>query len=401
MSLSTLQRYGRESLRNLWLYKLRSVLTLLGVLIGTAAVVALTSSGQAATEQALAQFKTLGTDLLAITVQTAGDESGGNQSAQKWQVADVMQIPARIPEITQAAPYTLDFSPLFYEGKNVNGNVVGVTGSLSQIIKISLASGRFISLLDQKQYFCVIGSGIAEDLRQLGAFHVLGQQLRIGNRYFTIIGIANPWPENMFMYADINRSVLIPIQTAFELSPLAQIQNVLFQLKAGAVASQIQPSLQRLVDEKLPNAKLFTRSAKELITSMQKQKQTFTVLLGVIGGISLLVGGIGVMNIMLVAVIERKREIGIRLAIGATPNHIRLMFLTDALVLTVCGGLFGVVIGEILSFAIAKFSHWTFHLYATPVIVGFGVSVLIGLFFGYYPAYQASCLDPIETLRAD
>ena len=143
------------------------------------------------------------------------------------------------------------------------------------------------------------------------------------------------------------------------------------------------------------------RSPEQIIKSMQKQQSTFTVLLGVIGGISLLVGGIGVMNIMLVSVVERHREIGIRRAIGARQSNIKWLFLTESITLSLFGGVMGVIIGILTSFVIAHLFHWQFFFFATPAVIGFAVSVFVGVFFGYYPAHRASKLDPILLLRGE
>ncbi|MFT3741770.1 MAG: ABC transporter permease [Gammaproteobacteria bacterium] len=397
-----LGQYLRESIQNLWIYKLRSLLTTLGVLVGTASVVALVSSGQAATEEALKQFKNLGTDLLAITIESP---SGGQNNAQKDQASVTLEqveaLPRKIPSIVSVAPYTLDFSVISYQGKPLSGNVIGMTLELSQIIKLQLAQGRFVSELDKQQYFCTIGQDLARNLHQSGVFNVLGQQLRLGDRFFTIVGVVQPWPENMFMYANINQAVMIPLQTSLNLSSYNRIQNILFKIQPNTDMSMVQQQIQQALQQQHPDIKLFIRSAEELIQGMQKQKQTFTLLLGAIGGIALLVGGIGVMNIMLVSVIERKREIGIRLAVGARKKDIQWMFLADAVVLTLLGGVSGIVVGELVSWIIAWVSGWGFYFYVTPVLIGFSVSMLTGLFFGYYPAYKAAQLDPIQTLRAE
>lgn len=394
-----IQRHFLESLQNLWLYKLRSLLTLLGILVGTASVVALVSSGELATQHALSQFKALGTELFAITIESQGVSTDANP--RNLTLEDVETLKKSSPDILVAAPYTTDYSPISALGKMIPGNTVGATKELADIVKIKLASGRFVSILDQKQYFCVVGATIANTLRQNGMFHLIGQQIRVGNNFFTIVGIAKPWAENMFMYADLNQAIMIPITASFTLGKYAHIQNILFQLRTGADVFAVQKTLEMAVQRIIPNAKVFSRSAKELIESMQKQRQTFTLLLSAIGGISLLVGGIGVMNIMLVSVIERRREIGIRMAIGARRRDIQMMFLVEAVVLSLIGGIVGIIIGELVSLIISLFSHWPFSIYGTPVFIGFFVSVLVGIFFGFYPAYKASQLDPIHTLRAD
>ncbi len=394
-----LQRHLMESIQNLWLYKMRSLLTLLGVLVGTASVVALVSSGELATQHALLQFKSLGTDLYAVSLQNEPGNSG--EQPQKLNLNDVDEIAQASNEISVAAPYTLSYLPISFAGKPATGSIIGATEAFGTIAKIEIAQGRLISKLDNQQYFCTIGHDIAQEMRKNGILNPVGEQIRLGNHYFTIVGVIKSWPENMFIYVNINQAVIIPIATSFNLSKYTFIQNILFKLTPDADVNRVQTQIEQAIKKILPKARLFARSAKEIIGSMQKQRHTFTLMLASIGGISLLVGGIGVMNIMLVAVTERRREIGIRLAIGAKKGDIQGMFLTDAIVLTVFGGLLGVISGEVISYIIALISHWHFTIFMTPLLVGFTVSVLVGIFFGYYPAYKASKLDPIQTLRSD
>lgn len=389
----------REAFGNLLTSKLRSILTLLGVLIGTASVVALVSSGELATQHALAQFKTLGTDLLAVSI----NPSSTNTSTQpkRLNLSDVTTLAAASSGILEAAPYTNYYATISYNGTPIQGSVIGATEALQDIAKIYLAQGRFISYLDKTWFFCVVGNGLAQKIKSMGVNSPIGTQIRVGNNYYTIVGIAKRWPENIFLYADIDNSLIIPIENSFVLSKYVQIQNIIFKLRQGADINQVQNQITSTINSIVPNQQLFFRSAKQLIVSLEKQRQTFTLLLALIGGISLVVGGIGVMNIMLVSVIERKREIGIRMAIGATRKDIGLMFISEAIVLTLFGGIIGIILGVLISFVTAELSHWVFQLYLLPPLVGFLVSALVGIFFGFYPAFQASRLNPIETLRSE
>ena len=165
-----------------------------------ASVVALVGSGQLATQHALDQFKNLGTDLFAITLESQpGDTT--NEQAPKLGLDGVEKIVHAVPEIISAAPYTSDYSQISYAGKPITGNIIGATENLASIIKIQMDQGRQISKLDKQQYFCTIGSDIAADMKNSGSLNPVGEQLRVGDRFFTIVGIAKPWPENMFMYA--------------------------------------------------------------------------------------------------------------------------------------------------------------------------------------------------------
>lgn len=389
-----------EALGNLRSAKMRSFLAILGVLVGTASVVALVSGGQLATEHALSQFKALGTDLLSITVQDMGHRQQ-SESADKLTAGQVDAIMRLAPDIKNYAPYVLDFSSLQFETKKLRGSVVGVTETIPDIIKLKVKQGRFIADLDHEARYCVLGKEVANTIQKSTLGPVIGNQIKIGKEFFTIIGTLEYTPENMFFMVDTNAAVFVPIDAAERLNKYASINNIVMRLQPEANINQLRQYFNQSFHEIFPKKKLFYRSPQEIIESLNQQSQTFTLLLGFIGSIALIVGGIGVMNIMLVSVVERKREIGVRMAVGARRRDIQFMFLTESIALTLFGGLFGVIVGELAAFFIAQFSGWAFHLYLLPALVGFTVSALVGMFFGFYPAYKAARLDPILCLRSD
>ena len=194
---------------------------------------------------------------------------------------------------------------------------------------------------------------------------------------------------------------MVPLDASKTLTRYAHITNIVFYLKPHANIEQVKKDASRYLNTVVPGMSLFYRSAEQVINSMKKQSEIFTLLLGLIGSISLIVGGIGVMNIMLVSVVERKREIGIRKALGARQRDIQLLFLIESMALSVLGGTNGVIVGVLVSYVIATFNHWPFSLLWSPIIMGFFVSVGVGVFFGFYPAVKASKLDPIDSLRVD
>lgn len=392
-----LSGYIRESFANLLTSKVRSLLTLLGILVGTASVVALISSGELATQHALAQFKALGTNLLSVSIESGNQDQGGGQ-AKSLTLENIQQIQNNASSVLLSAPYTSNYSPISYNGVVLQGGIIGTTESLASIVKIDIARGRFVSYLDKNEHLAVLGSGMADSL---GKENPIGQQVRVGNTFFTIIGVAKPWQENMFVYSDINNALIIPIAASFTLSKYVNIQNIVFQLKANTNIPQAKKQIITVMKSILPDAQLFFRSPEQIIEGVQKQRRTFTLMLGAIGGISLIVGGIGVMNIMLVSVIERRREIGVRMAIGARRRDIQYMFLTEAVILTLFGGIIGDILGVTISLLIGAFSQWGVHIFWFPPLIGFVVSAVVGIFFGFYPALQASKLDPIETLRSE
>lgn len=395
--------HAKEGLRNLYFSKLRSLLALLGILVGTASVVAMVSGGKLATNEALTQFKTLGTDLLALTITSeSGIESFiGTGKADNLTVEQALSLPTIDKNILQIAPYTQLFQPITYNGVTLNGAILGVTDHFAKIAQVKLRAGRFVSLMDKYQFFCVIGRGLYEEMKKISFHDPLHQQLQIGRDIFIIIGIADEWPESSFLYADVNHAILIPIMASISMSKYATINNLMMRLTPEANILQIEEKLSAVVQNLLGHKQLNYRSAKELIVKMQKQSEILTAFLGLIGGISLLVGGIGVMNIMLVSVTERRREIGIRLAVGAERKDICTLFLMEAVMLSLVGGILGVIIGVFIAYAIALFWHWQFILFLLPPLIGFSVSVAVGIFFGFYPAYLASRLDPIAALRSE
>ena len=390
--------YFKEAYRNLISAKLRSALAILGILVGTASVVAMVSSGKLATAEALKQFEVLGTDLMSVTINPKGKEAQTQLSL--FTTAKAMSL-QHVPEVKHVAPYISNYAAVRFHGHRLDGATIGATEALQKVIKIDIKEGRFISDLDKYSQFCVLGNEMYKKILAQTGIDPLHKQIEVGTEIFTVVGIAAPWPENSFFYQNINRAVLVPIDASRILSKYAQIKHIVFYLQKDIDIDKVQNKLKGQLGGMVRGSKLFFRSAKQVVESMQKQSHIFTLLLGMIGGISLLVGGIGVMNIMLVSVVERKREIGIRKALGARRKDIQSLFLIESISLSLFGGLLGVGSGILIAFVIAKFSHWDFMIFLMPPLIGFLVSFAIGVFFGFYPAYKAARSDPIECLRTD
>ncbi len=390
----------QQALTNLSASKLRSFLAVLGILVGTAAVVALISCGQLATEKALEQFKNLGTDLLAISAyknmpqKSQGDDN--SLSSSQWQ-----QIADQIPHVIKIAPYSITYQPLSFNGKVMHGSVIGADENLADIVHIDLFQGNFVSFLESFEHFCVIGYGLAQKMKEISLDDPVGKQIRIGQALYTIIGIADHWKENGFFSEDINQAVIIPLEGMRLVSKDTKINNAILRLKPDSPIDDVIGHIKQIIKSQVPKLNILSRSAKQIIASMENQGRIFTLLLAVIGSISLLVGGIGVMNVMLVSVSERKKEIGIRKAVGAKNSEIQALFLVESIMLSLLGGILGVVLGLILTLIIAYFSDWTFSIYALPPIAGFLVSAATGIFFGFYPAHRAAKLEPIASLRSE
>lgn len=394
--------HAQEGWRNLYFSKLRSLLALLGVLVGTASVVAMVLGGELATQEALKQFKSLGTDLLAVSINATHEER--NTSTGKpdnLTLSQALALGKKGPSIVQIAPYTQLFQHILYQGEPINGIILGVTDHFADIVHITLSHGRFVSVLDQYAPYCVVGHDIYEAMKAISSQGPIGQHIQIGKQIFIVVGVADNWPENSFVYANIDNSILVPVMASMALSKYATLSNIIVRLSAEANIQKTQAAISTYIDHVLTGKQVTFRSAKELIAKMKKQSDILTMFLGLIGSISLLVGGIGVMNIMLVSVMERRREIGVRLAVGAKRKDISALFLTEAVMLSLLGGLLGVIIGICVAYVIALFWHWQFVFFWWPPLAGFSVSVAVGIFFGSYPAYLASRLDPIEALRSE
>ncbi|PHQ78693.1 MAG: ABC transporter substrate-binding protein [Coxiella sp. (in: Bacteria)] len=391
----------KEAFLNLIHAKMRSFLAILGILVGTGSVVALISSSQLATLHALAQFKSLGTNLLAMDLMRPyKPQSTAGGDAAHFMLSDLPSVLKAAPQVRLAGPYINLFDPINFKGKIYRGQVMGATRDLQTIAKMGVARGRFISYLDVNSYYCTIGSTLAKQIRAQG-YDPMGRQIMIGNVYFTIVGVLKKWQPNLFIYANLNSGVVIPLATSYLLSKQAEIRNILFRLVKNPNLPKAQAAIKSQINLLLPSMQVQFRNPQQIINIVGKQRKTFTWLLGSIGGISLLVGGIGVMNIMLVSVVERRREIGIRMAIGARRSDVLMMFLIESIILTIFGGIVGIILGVLVSFGIAEASQWGFQVFGMPIVLGFAVSVLVGILSGIYPAMRASKLDPIQSLGAE
>ena len=390
----------KESFVNLAASKLRSFLAILGILVGTASVVTLVSSSLMATNNALKQFKSLGTNLLSVNIMQE-QSSTHTKQVRHLRLKDMAALVRGAPQVNLVAPYTNVYASVYYNGHALNAQSVGATESLPKVVKLHIDKGRFVSRLDKDAPFCVIGAKLVKDLKKYGVFNQIGKQLQVGHTIFTVIGTTKPWQTNLFMSADLNSSVIIPLQASFLLSKYAEINNLMFRLKKNPNLKLAQQHVSAALQKIIPGRKFTFRSPQQIIGIMSKQRSTFTWLLGTIGGISLIVGGIGVMNIMLVSVVERRREIGIRMAIGANSSDIRWMFLIEAVTLTIFGGILGVLVGILVSVVVAIFAKWQITFFLLPPFLGFIVSVIVGVLSGFYPAFRASKLDPIDALQTD
>ena len=389
----------KEALSSLIASKQRTLLALLGIVIGIGSVIAMVSVGSIVQHEALSQFKEMGTDIIKIR---QGYSPGASQLSSEggFRIQQVMALPAECSALSSVTAQASLYGKLKYKTARMDSTALGVTDTAFSLFKLKLLSGRFISALDQNMFFCVLGANMQHKLAEAGLHDPLGKQIVFNDRFFTVIGILKNMPMNSMRPYEINEGIIIPLSTSMRFPKRPQINAVTARMAPGFSSQEATTQIRSYFKAKA-RMDVDVTSAEELIAQMKKQMRMFTLLLGAIGSISLIVGGVGVMNVMLVSVSERKKEIGIRRAIGAQQNDIQTQFLIESLALCIMGGFLGISLGIGASWLIAHFSHWQFIFSSLSVILGVGVSVAVGIFFGYYPARQASKLNPIEALRAE
>ena len=384
----------KEALVSLYAAKQRSLLALIGIVIGIGSVIAMVSMGVIAKHQALERFKELGTEYLSISVRGSG-------SAPGIRMADAVGLTEGTSSILAVAPWSQGTRQAVFAGKKVaDAPTLGVTGSFAALNKLRIEQGRFISDLDFRRYYCVVGADIASALRRAGAIRLVGESIRLKDRVCTVVGVLRSAPRWGLQSFDADRSILVPLSTAHRMFPGRGIRKITARMRPDAHHTAAVTEVRSYFRRKAPDLRVKVTSAQKVIEQMQRQMQTFALLLAAIGSISLIVGGVGVMNVMLVSVTERRREIGIRRALGARRFDIQSQFLTESVVLSLIGGVFGIALGVGSTWVFCRFTDWTFLVDPTAVAMGFVVACCVGVFFGLQPAIQAARLDPITALRA-
>ena len=396
---STIKVALRALRRNL----LRSVLTALGIIIGVAAVIAMVSIGNGAKSQVEASIANLGQNIISVFPGnfTAGGVRGGFGTASSLTIEDALAIRNEIAGVANFSPEMRDRQQVLANGLNWSTQIQGEDVSYLDIRTWPIGEGAMFSDADVRSAakVCVIGKTVGDQLFQ--GMDPVGQTLRIRNIPFKIVGILSPKGFNYFGQ-DQDDVVLIPYTSHLKrIARRPNLNSIVIQADTADHMARIQQDVTDLLQQRR-NGKdpdFTVRNQQELAEAATATTKTMTVLLAAIAGVSLVVGGIGIMNIMLVSVTERTREIGIRLAVGAHGRDVLLQFLTEAIILSLMGGGLGITLGVGSSQLISKLNGWPV-LVSTDAIVGaVAFSAAIGVFFGFYPARKAAQLDPIEALR--
>jgi putative ABC transport system permease protein len=410
----------RVALDGLVVNKMRSALTMLGVIIGVGAVIALMSIGEGAQASITEEITSIGTNLLFVSPGAfeSGPVRGAAGSAKSLTYADAEAIadPLNVPDAVLVAPEFSQGTQVIFGDANINVSVLGTTDEYLDAYDVEVASGRFIEEkdVDKRANVAVLGSETAEDL--FGSFDPIGQKIKValpgengGRVSVTVVGVLEEKGDSMI--GSVDDAVLVPITTAqtkiFEGrnalgEPIVTRVNVVAasEDRSEVVMEQIETLLRRRHDIAADeDADFSVMSQTDILAMMTTVTNTLTIFLGAVAGISLLVGGIGIMNIMLVSVTERTREIGIRKAVGARKGDILMQFLMEAVVLSLLGGLLGILLGVGLAQVVSLTGLLTSLVTLDSVVLAVGFSFAIGLFFGIYPANQAAKMNPIEALR--
>ena len=398
----------RVAFRALVRNKMRAALTMLGIIIGVAAVIAMVSIGQGASASVQAQIESIGTNLLFVSAgaqNVGGVRSGtGDSGTNTLTVEDLDAIKREVPSVSMVTPAVNARSQLVAGNMNWNTSVQGVSEQYPDIRKWTVQSGAFFTDADVRTAarVIVIGQSIGDNL--FPGTDPVGQTLRVANLPFRIVGVmARKGQDQQGRdQDDIAFAPYTTVQKKVLGSPRVQIAYVsaISQDATYTAQSQIGDLLRQRHKLTANEPDDFTvRNMTDVAEAANETSKTMTILLACIAGVSLLVGGIGIMNIMLVSVTERTREIGIRMAIGARSSAVRSQFLIESIVLSLTGGTVGILLGIGLSLAIPAMLGWPTLVSMMAIVGSVLFSVAVGIFFGYYPARKAAALDPIEALR--
>ena len=406
MKLSTLRLWNiaKVGLMAISRNKMRSLLTMLGIIIGVACVITMVAVGTGASSSIQATINSLGTNFIMLF--PGAETQGGARIAgeSRITVEDVQAIRNEAPSVAYVSPSIREGAQVVAADLNWGTTVYGVDVDWPFIRAWNVGDGEFFTDVDVRTSakVAVLGATVADNLVPAG--DAVGSSIRIKNVPFRVVGVLDRKGGSM-MGQDQDDQIIAPYTTVMkQLQGRQRIGQVLISARSASQVSQAQTEIDALLRQRHriqpgQDADFTMRSQEEIASTSAQTSKTLSILLGSAAAISLLVGGIGIMNIMLVSVTERTREIGIRLAIGAKGRHVLLQFLLEAMALSIVGGAIGVALGLFIPSLVSKFAGMPTQVSSSSVLLAFGFAAAIGIFFGFYPARKASRLDPIEALR--
>jgi putative ABC transport system permease protein len=402
----------QTGIRSLIRHKLRTLLTMLGVIFGVAAVISMMSIGEGARRASLEQIRLLGTNNIRVTeaemtVEQAESEESPSEGLS-WQ--DARAIAERLPYATAISPMKFVDEGVFFGGIAPQGcKIVGVSDKYDELSNSHPSQGRFVSMLDMRNAnrVCVLGAEIKREL--FGVEPALDKWVQLGEDRFRVVGVMEQknfreGKASVVKVRNINRDIYIPVTTALKRYADEdfpdRIQEIAVQVDAARSVVPASIFIKRILERRHYGvADYDVIIPDELLAQSQRTQRIFNVVMGSIAALSLLVGGIGIMNIMLASVTERTKEIGIRRALGASERDILSQFLNETVLISASGGVIGIVLGAAMALAINLFAKWDTVVSPLSILVSFGIAATVGIVFGLYPAQQAARKDPIVCLR--
>jgi putative ABC transport system permease protein len=401
-------KWTKIALKALFSHKLRTALAMTGIVVGICSVIVMVAIGDGAQQQVLSKIRAMGTDLVIITagqVKTIAGRQRQTGNVSTLTIRDFKAIAEEAQNIKAAAPAQGRKMLVKYEAVNTTTSIIGTTDSIMPVRDLSINRGRFFTDDEDKatQRVAIIGDTVAKNL--FGDRTPVGEIVRIGKVSFDVIGVLGKKGTDL-IGADQDDVIYIPINTALRrLLNLTYINNIYVQAKNSDHIEKAAIEIRDILREKhrLRNKPddFTIQSQTEILKSERETTQTFTNLLSTVAGISLLVGGVGILAVMLISIKERTREIGLRRAVGALKSDLLLQFIVESLTLSLFGGGIGIALGVALSLTASHFTKWSMRLSLPAIITAFLFSAVIGLIFGVYPAVKAARLDPIEALKAE
>ena len=401
----------RIALNALRVNKLRSVLTMLGIIIGVGAVITMIAVGAGAQARVEEQIKSLGSNLMIIipgSTMASGVRLGAGAN-QNLTEDDALAIAKEVPEVQVAAPTNRGSGQVVYGNNNWSTQIYGVTPDYFEAREWPLVEGRMFEAaeLSGSAKVALIGQTVARQL--FGDMDPVDQAIRIRNVPFTVIGVLDRKGQSM-LGQDQDDVIMVPLSTARNRlfgntqGKLRRVGTIQVKVREGASMKDAEDHIRELLRQRQRTQPgqddAFTiRNLTEILQAQEASSRVMTLLLAAVASVSLLVGGIGIMNIMLVSVTERTREIGLRMAVGARGRDILTQFLVEAVTLSLIGGFFGIVLGVAGSWLIGAFAGWSTRLSPESIVLAVGFSAAIGIFFGYFPAHKAASMLPIQALR--
>ena len=397
------------SFRALWVNKMRSALTMLGIIIGVGAVIAMVAVGTGASRQIAEQIASMGSNLLIVMPgsTTSGGVRMGAGSQPTLSLGDSETILKECSSVEEVAPTLGGGTQIVYGHLNWSTTVTGTTPGMLIVRDWPLASGRPFTQQDVKSAtkVCLLGQTVVDNL--FGSQNPIGQTIRIKNVPFTVMGVLSIKGQST-QGQDQDDVIYVPVTTSqkklFGTQFPGMVRTIMVKARSAEDLSTAEQQITELLRQRhhigqKQDSDFTVRNLTQIMQAREQSTQVMTLLLGAIASVSLLVGGIGIMNIMLVSVTERTREIGIRMAIGAKTWDIRLQFIIEALTLSLIGGIIGIIVGVSTAMILSSISGWATVVSLLSILLAFGFSGFIGIFFGFYPAYMASLLNPIDALR--